>query len=706
MSPRKLALLLFLTLSSSLLIEDFAHAQRGGRSSGGSSRSSGGSSRSSGGSSRSSSGYSGGSSRSSSSRSTSRSTPSRSSSRSTYTPSRTAPTRTTTPTRTTSPTRTTTTPSRTVTTPTSRSSSSYDSRSNYGSTSGRTSSTPTVDLSGRDSAAYTGSGRSSGTTTTTPRSTSPTTYDLSRRSSSLDGFSNSSRAGTLDDATIRVSGGSSLRPTSRTSTVPRVYGARSATDTRHPAAARRSALADRLRQATIRTTSPTLTGSASRTTAGSLVDRYTPSKNDASRSLRTRSSGMDTSRGSNVSRPGATRRAAIDRASASTRSSSARTSGASTSRTDATERAAAARKTHRIEQARADHKALRAMNARYDAAQKADPNLRKRMAAASRSVAVASDIALRSALSATPIAGLRGVDGYGNDRYGRDNGYDGYGDDGYNDRWSNYGYNNNCYSNWYWNSCFPYWNNWWWGSCSGWFFGFGWGWGGSYCYYNPWWSSPWCYTSYNYCWPTYAYCSPQVVYNYYYDEKPIEREVIAAPAAEVIGAEMLPTSQSPDVALRAATEYMALGDRAFTEGRYGDAVHYYAKAIEFAPEDGVLYLVLSDGLFATGDYHYAAFALRRALDLNPEIATLGLDKRTFYGNPADFDQQLALLERYVADHVIDADARLVLGANYLFSRQAEKCVEFFDSPFSMDLKESLNGQVLLAAALEQLASKK
>jgi len=500
---------------------------------------------------------------------------------------------------------------------------------------------------------------------------------------------------------VRLSDGAPSR-TRNTSTVPRTYSPRG-TSSRLPTTARRQALSDRLRSATTRSE---IGGSSTRTTR-SLADRYTPSANVDSRNLRTGATPRSASAGRDVTSPGRTRRDVLSKRTASAADSSARASNArksSASRdADVAKRASAARQKQRALQAEADRKAVRAMNARYDAAKRQDPEGSKRATLAARAAAIGADAALRSTLAVTPVGPVRGIGGADRGAYG---GRDGYGSkDGGGGRWDGYGYgngywNDGCggWSGWYWNTCGPWWGSW----CVGW--GWGWGWGGGWCS-SPWWGWPGYSPYYRYWWPSYAYCSPSVVYNYYYTDEPISPEVVAQPAVEVVAAPMgdaIP--RTGDVAVRAATEYMALGDRAFTEGRYGDAVHYYAKAIEFAPEDGVLYLVLSDALFATGDYHYAAFALRRALELHPEVVSLGIDKRNFYGDPADFVRQLSLLEKYVADHPIDEDARLVLGANYLFSREAQRCVEFLDSPFSVELKASRDGQVILAAALEQLAT--
>lgn len=715
MALRKLFLLLFLTLSSSILLEDLANAQRGGRSSGSSSRSSGSSSRSS--------GYSGGSSRSTSrsTPSTSRSTsPARSTSRSSYSAPRSS-----------SSTRSSSSSSSRSASPStsSRSSSSRDSA--YSSRSTPTpepaSETPRVDLSGRDTRSRVESRYGSSSST-------PSTYDLSRRTSTFGDTQARSRVGTLADATVRVSDGTS-RPSQRTSSVPRLYGSGSESGagdraSRFPAEAQHRALSERLRMAA------SLPSGSGADTAR-LAERYTPSSNEASQKLR-RGSNLDGGSRTRLVRedatyPGQSRREAAarltnssaTRAIGAARQEAGRVTGAREQRSG---RISVARGQHseRIERAR-ERRAERVVQARkkakspeqiaaeradwqdaqrrYQAARAQDASLQERMAAASVGVAIASDVALRTALGGTGLAGYGGVGSgsYGSgdtaaDRWGGYNHGDGYG--------SGYGYGG--WSNWYWNSCWPYYSSWWFGCSSGWFPGWSWGWGSCYGWgYNPWWSWScyWPSYSYSYCWPTYAYWTPAVVYKYYEVEKPVYVEVEAQPEEEVYaaGAPTAAPAQVPDIGQRAAAEYMALGDRAFTEARYGDAVHYYAKAIEFAPQDGVLYLVLSDALFATGDYHYAAFALKRSLELHPELAALGLDKRAFYGTPEDFDRHLVLLEKFVEDHVIDTDARLVLAANYLFSRQPERCTGLLDNAFSVDVKSSPAGQLLMAASLEMLA---
>ena len=157
--------------------------------------------------------------------------------------------------------------------------------------------------------------------------------------------------------------------------------------------------------------------------------------------------------------------------------------------------------------------------------------------------------------------------------------------------------------------------------------------------------------------------------------------------------------------LAAVSRELEEGDKAFREGRYGDAVHFYAKAVEMAPGDGVLHLILSDALFATGDYHYAAYALRRALELDATLVESVVDKHSFYGDPSEFDRQLDLLERYLEDHFLDDDARMLLGANYLFGGKPAQSVDLLQSPFSVSVRESPAGRVLLERASKILGEK-
>jgi hypothetical protein len=216
--------------------------------------------------------------------------------------------------------------------------------------------------------------------------------------------------------------------------------------------------------------------------------------------------------------------------------------------------------------------------------------------------------------------------------------------------------------------------------------------GSSWC----WWSYPWFWSWYYPCWwwyslpyyyydycaypaSTVVYSEPSVIYVDRPSEAVGEGVVGSAAASAAPPAQTAPAAPAPSPLSIAAQRYLELGDRAFREGRYTDAVQFYAKAVEFAPEQGALYLVLSDALFAAGDYHYAAYAVRRALELDPALVESTVDKHGFYPDPKQFDEQLSTLERYVSEHTADRDARLVLGLNYLFGGRPVDAVRTLES---------------------------
>ena len=101
---------------------------------------------------------------------------------------------------------------------------------------------------------------------------------------------------------------------------------------------------------------------------------------------------------------------------------------------------------------------------------------------------------------------------------------------------------------------------------------------------------------------------------------------------------------------------------------------------------------------ATGDYHYAAYSLRRALELDPTVIDSVVDKHGFYTDPGEFDRQIQILERYLVDHFLDDDARLLLAANYLFAAQPAQAADLLQSPFSVAIRESGAGKLLLERA--------
>jgi len=230
----------------------------------------------------------------------------------------------------------------------------------------------------------------------------------------------------------------------------------------------------------------------------------------------------------------------------------------------------------------------------------------------------------------------------------------------------------------------------WGGSWCGWGWGYSWGWGswwGCASFWWPWygyWGSRYYATAYP------AYWSGEVYRTVYVEEPYPEEQVV----------EELARTTVPNSLSIAADRYLTLGDRAFREGRYTDAVQFYAKAVEYAPGEGAMYLVLADALFAAGDYHYGAYAIRRSFDLDPTLAQSAVDKHDFYPTPEDFDHQIAALETYLVEHPSDRDARLVLALNYLFGGRPAAAVDLLNSAQSSSLKDDAAAVMILKSARE------
>lgn len=278
--------------------------------------------------------------------------------------------------------------------------------------------------------------------------------------------------------------------------------------------------------------------------------------------------------------------------------------------------------------------------------------------------------------------------------------------------------------------CNPWTNwgvTWWWGwtswawPCSSWTFGY---WSNHWSFWwgnhgSPWWSygcgsypvyySAIVYDTYDPA-PVVVYREPVVIVQ----EAPAPEAPLApapapaAPAGEGVvrpGDSVVPVPAKPaqDAAAsgQASTVYLDKGDAAWRDGRYADAVHFYAKAVEAAPDEAVLHLILADALFATGDYHYAAYSLKKALELDGTLLETTLDKRTLYPDPREFDRQLEVLEQYVADHPVDDDARLLLAANYLLAKRPAQCADVLSSPYAVALRESAVGKAVLDRANAQ-----
>ena len=293
--------------------------------------------------------------------------------------------------------------------------------------------------------------------------------------------------------------------------------------------------------------------------------------------------------------------------------------------------------------------------------------------------------------------------------------------------------------------------NGWWYSGSSYYFGFGFGFGFGYSPFKPLWlhhpvygTYPW-YGGYwlGHCgypnwyhgsfgawsWGYSPYYYDDDFYDAYYDRGPEVIVIESEPEVIVVEQPVIVQPQQPAVVVEepileqplgppapvpvvdpaaeaqrlsvAADRYLTLGDRAFRDERYSDAVHYYEEAVRLAPDEPVLHMLLSDALFAVGDYGSAADALRIAILADPLLARSEVDKREFYSAERAFDRQLAVAELYLFDHPADSDARLVLAVNLLFSGAPASAVDLLEDDLAAGLRADPVGALILDVARER-----
>ncbi len=171
------------------------------------------------------------------------------------------------------------------------------------------------------------------------------------------------------------------------------------------------------------------------------------------------------------------------------------------------------------------------------------------------------------------------------------------------------------------------------------------------------------------------------------DPNPIS-EVVTVGAGASLAADPGPTLASDPAPAEtlsdAAERHLSLGDYYFKQGRFADASESYLRALAYAPDDGSIHFVIADALFAQGDYHYAAHMVSRGVILDSELVFADADKRTFYGEPGQFDKQMETLNAYVAEKPYDAAAHLLRGYNLHFSGEKPTAKVAFQRVIEID----------------------
>jgi hypothetical protein len=177
----------------------------------------------------------------------------------------------------------------------------------------------------------------------------------------------------------------------------------------------------------------------------------------------------------------------------------------------------------------------------------------------------------------------------------------------------------------------------------------GWGWGG----YYPWYSYSW-YPGY-YGYYDYGYPYGSTVYNY---------DVVPNSGAYISGyAPAGPDQTTVAAGTGETSDFYAQAVGAFQQGDYRDALRLASHAAVDNPRDPSVHLLMSLAMFGQGDYRGAAMEAHAvsALDGKVDWPTL----YAFYNNVDIYTKQLRALEDTVRKTPADANARFLLGYQYM-----------------------------------------
>ncbi len=148
------------------------------------------------------------------------------------------------------------------------------------------------------------------------------------------------------------------------------------------------------------------------------------------------------------------------------------------------------------------------------------------------------------------------------------------------------------------------------------------------------------------------------------------------------------TFKEEDAEKLSVDELIKLGSVFFKKADYRMAAKLFKTAIEKKQDSPVVHIAYGDSLFALGRFQEAAMAIAKGLEIYPKYAESQINRRDFYGNPAEFDLQLRNLETYVSKNPSDHNARFLLGYNYFFIQDYDRADEQLQTVLSNRVLES------------------
>jgi hypothetical protein len=124
-------------------------------------------------------------------------------------------------------------------------------------------------------------------------------------------------------------------------------------------------------------------------------------------------------------------------------------------------------------------------------------------------------------------------------------------------------------------------------------------------------------------------------------------------------------------------QLVTIGDRLFRAGNVKRAEERYEQAAKATPDDAAPRVRLAQVAMLRGQYAAAAEKFREAVDADPAWLARAPNIQSIFGEPRDFERQIAKLESHLLLEPADRDAWLVLGAELYLSGQTRRASDVF-----------------------------
>jgi tetratricopeptide (TPR) repeat protein len=122
---------------------------------------------------------------------------------------------------------------------------------------------------------------------------------------------------------------------------------------------------------------------------------------------------------------------------------------------------------------------------------------------------------------------------------------------------------------------------------------------------------------------------------------------------------------------------IALGDAAFREGRFVDALTRYREAANRSPNYAEAWFRKGHAYLANGQYQLAANAFREGYKIEPDGTRDGFRLKNIYSKDEVFKRHLESLAAVALSDSRNADSHYLLGVLLRYNGESERAAKFF-----------------------------